>query len=288
MNEAALHRQIKELEAENEALRNEQSEAYAMYREVKELEPYQAEMIKLQKHIERNNKKLIILFEGRDAAGKGTLIGTITRYMNPKHYHTVALGKPTHEQKTQWYFQRYVNHFPSAGEIILYDRSWYNRAMVEPVLGFCTPEEHERFMQDVIGFEQSLTHHDVVLIKLYLSVRKSVQSSRFEKRRTDPLRSWKLSEVDLQAQAYWDKFTQMKYKMLTQTHHNEGKWHVVRSNDRHLARIEAMKLILNHFDYEDRDKSLSFEADDTIIIPIDEELSMMRKTRTDLFKDEMS
>ncbi|HHH20052.1 MAG TPA: polyphosphate kinase 2 [Campylobacterales bacterium] len=254
-----------------------------MYREFKELEPYQAELIKLQKHIERHGKKLMILFEGRDAAGKGTLIGTISRYMNPKHYRIVALGKPTQEQKTQWYFQRYVTHFPSASEVVLFDRSWYNRAMVEPVFGFCTEEEHQRFMEDVIGFEQSLTHHNIILIKLYLSVRKSTQSQRFERRRTDPLRSWKLSEVDLQAQAYWDDFTRMKYKMLETTHHPEGEWHVLRSNDRHLARIEAMKLILNHFDYEDRDKSLSFAQDDEIVIPVERELGMMRQTRQDIF-----
>jgi polyphosphate kinase 2 len=278
----ALEERIKALEEENEKLKMTQSDALELYQELKALEPYQAEMIKLQKHIERQGKKLIILFEGRDAAGKGTLIGAVSRYMNPKHYRIVALGKPTDEQRTQWYFQRYINHFPAAGEVVLFDRSWYNRAMVEPVFGFCTPEEYAMFMNDVIGFERSVARHNTVVIKLYLSVSKSVQAKRFEKRRTDPLRSWKLSEIDLQAQAYWDDFSKMKYKMLEQTHH-DVKWHVIRSNNRHEARIEAMKLILNHFEYEERDQSLSYETDSSIVIPVEEELAMMKRTRPDLF-----
>lgn len=279
-----LEERIRELEEENRILKETHEEAYRIYEESKALEPYQAELIKLQKHIERHDKKLIILFEGRDAAGKGTLIGTLSTYMNPKHYRTVALGKPTEENKTQWYFQRYVHHFPSAGEMIFFDRSWYNRAMVEPVFGFCTPQEYELFMRDVTQFERSLVHNNIVLIKLYLSVNKSIQSERFERRRTDPLRSWKLSEVDLQAQNYWDDFSKMKYKMLSQTHHEDAQWHVIRSNKKHNARIEVMKLILNHFDYEERDTTLSFEYDKTIVVPIEEELQMMRTTRKDLFK----
>ena len=280
----ALEDKIIQLQEENQRLQEKYSKAYQLFEESKALEPYQAELIKLQKHIERHDKKLIILLEGRDAAGKGTLIGTLSMYMNPKHYRTVALGKPTEENKTQWYFQRYVNHFPSAGEIIFFDRSWYNRAMVEPVFGFCTPQEHEVFMDDVTQFEKSLVHNNIVLIKLYLSVNKTVQSERFEKRRADPLRSWKLSEVDLQAQMYWDDFSKMKYKMLSQTHHEDAQWHVIRSNNKHNARIEIMKLILNHFDYEDRDQSLSFICNENIIIPIDKELKMMRETRKNLFQ----
>lgn len=278
-----LNETIRQLQDENQALKEKYAEAYKVFEETKALEPYQAELIKLQKHIERHGKKLIILFEGRDAAGKGTLIGSISTYMNPKHYRTVALGKPSEENKSQWYFQRYVNHFPSAGEMVFFDRSWYNRAMVEPVFGFCTQEEHEFFMKDVAQFEQSLVHNNMVLIKLYLSVNKAVQSERFERRRADPLRSWKLSEVDLQAQMYWDDFSKMKYKMLSQTHHEDAQWNVIRSNNKHNARIEVMKLILNHFDYEDRDHSLSFEYDKKIIIPIEEELRMMRETRKGLF-----
>ena len=272
------------LEKEYKALQEKSQEATEVFDQIKELELYQAEMIKLQQHIEKHGKKLIILFEGRDAAGKGSLIGTVTRYMNPKHYRTVALGKPTKEQTTQWYFQKYVEHFPSAGEIILFDRSWYNRAMVEPVFGFCSRKEHELFMRDVKGFERSISRQGVVLIKLYLSVRKSVQSERFEKRKIDPLRQWKLSEVDLQAQELWDEFSKMKYKMFKKTDHPYAPWRVVRSNDKHKARIEAMKLILNHFEYENRNRALSFDYDPEIIVSLEDELKMMRVTRPDLFK----
>lgn len=267
----------------------EKKSAYAIevVNQIKELELYQAEIVKLQQHIERHGKKLIIIFEGRDAAGKGSLIGTVSRYMNPKHYRIVALGKPTKEQQTQWYFQKYVQHFPSAGEIILFDRSWYNRAMVEPVFGFCTQKEHELFMRDVKGFERSVSRQGVKIIKLYLSVEKGVQSDRFENRKIDPLRQWKLSEVDLQAQDLWDEFSKMKYKMFKKTDHSYAPWLVVRSNNKHRARIEAMKLILNHFEYENRNESLSFEYDPEIIVSIEDELAMMRETRPDLFAHEI-
>jgi polyphosphate kinase 2 len=279
-----LQDRIDFLEKEYKTLQDKAKSALKMYDQTKELELYQAEMIKLQQHIEKHSKKLLIIFEGRDAAGKGSLIGTVSRYMNPKHYRIVALGKPTEEQKTQWYFQKYVEHFPSAGEIILFDRSWYNRAMVEPVFKFCTRKEHELFMRDVKGFERSVSRQGVVLIKLYLSVRKSVQEERFENRRVDPLRQWKLSEVDLQAQELWDEFSKMKYKMFKKTDHPYAPWQVVRSNDKHKARIEAMKLILNHFDYENRNETLSFEYDPEIIVSLEDELQMMRDTRPDLFK----
>lgn len=271
------------MQESNKQTETMESEAEKMYRQAKELEPYQAELIKMQQHIENHGKKLIILFEGRDAAGKGSMIGTVSRYMNPKHYRVVALGKPTQEQTTQWYFQKYVAHFPSAGQVILFDRSWYNRAMVEPVFGFCTPKQHETFMSDVIGFENSLCKQGIILIKLYLSVNKSVQATRFEQRRVDPLRQWKLSEVDLQAQGLWDEFSKVKYNMLQKTSHETAPWHVIRSNHRHRARIEGMKLILNHIDYENKSQTLSFEPDDMIVIPCGEELAYMKEERPDLF-----
>ncbi|MBN2825315.1 MAG: polyphosphate kinase 2 [Campylobacterales bacterium] len=277
-----LQQRIEELEYKYQILHDEAQNALRIYEQTKELELYQAEMIKLQQHIEKHNKKLIIIFEGRDAAGKGSLIGTVSRYMNPKHYRIVALGKPTKEQKTQWYFQKYVEHFPSGGQIVLFDRSWYNRAMVEPVFGFCTPQEYEVFMKDVVGFERSLVRQDVKIIKLYLSVKKSVQSARFEQRRIDPLRQWKLSEVDLQSQGLWDEFSKMKYKMFHLTDHQDAPWSVIRSNDKHKARIEAMKLILNSFEYEKRDPILSFEYDPLIIVKVDDELQMMRKVKPEL------
>jgi polyphosphate kinase 2 len=172
-----------------------------------ELKPYQAELIKLQKHLEETQQKMIILFEGRDAAGKGGTIRRVARYMNEKHYRIVALGKPTEEQRTQWFYQKYIQHFPHAGEIVLFDRSWYNRAMVEQVFGFCSDKEYEDFMKGVKGFERDLTRQGITLIKLYFSVTKDEQAHRFERRKTDPLRQWKLSEIDVQAQERWDDFT---------------------------------------------------------------------------------
>lgn len=282
-----LQERINQLENDYQTLQSKTELALRLYDQTKELELYQAEMIKLQQHIEKHQKKLVIIFEGRDAAGKGSLIGTLSRYMNPKHYQIVALGRPTEEQKSQWYFQKYVEHFPSAGQIILFDRSWYNRAMVEPVFGFCTPKEYELFMRDVVGFERSLQRQGVILIKLYLSVKKSVQAQRFEQRRIDPLRQWKLSEVDLQSQGLWDEFSKMKYKMFYQTDHEDAPWRVVRSNDKHKARIEAMKLILSSFDYENRNRNLSFECDPSIIVEVEDELAMMRKVKPELRELEM-
>ncbi len=278
-----LERKLSNLSFDDVNLKKEIFEAFKLYKETKELEPYQAQLVKLQKHIEKEGKRLIIIFEGRDAAGKGSLIGTVSRYLNPKHYRVVALGKPTKEQRYQWYFQRYVEHFPTAGEIILFDRSWYNRSMVEPVFGFCTKEEHDIFMNDVIGFEKSVCNQGIVIIKLYLSVKKTEQAKRFEKRKNDPLRSWKLSEVDLQSQAMWDEFSKMKYKMLLRTSHDDAPWHVIRSSNKHNARIEAIKLILQHFDYEGKDSSISLISNRRLVVSSKKELEMMRKRRADLF-----
>jgi len=220
---------------------------------------------------------LIILFEGRDAAGKGSVIGSVSRYMNPKHYRIVALGRPSEEEVSQWYFQRYVKHLPHGKEVVLFDRSWYNRAMVEPVFDFCSPHEHEMFMKHVVPFEESLVDHGTVLVKLYFSVSKEKQALRFEERRTDPLRQWKLSEIDLQAQSMWTQFTQTKYKMLQQTSHEKAVWNIIRSSDKHKARMETMKLILNKINYEGRSKTLDFDPDAKIVFSAEEELAIMDK-----------
>ena len=255
------------------------AEALQTYEENRALEAYQAELVKLQQHIERHGLKLIILFEGRDAAGKGSVIGSVSRYMNPKHYRIVALGRPTEEECTQWYFQRHIKHFPHGGEVVLFDRSWYNRAMVEPIFGFCTPREYELFMQHVVPFEESLVDHGTVLIKLYFSVSKEKQALRFEQRRTDPLRQWKLSEIDLQAQSMWSEFTDRKYDMLTRTSHPKAPWHVIRSSDKHKARLETMKLILNHFDYDGRCRALEFAADPKTVFSAEQEIRLMDQRR---------
>ncbi|MDF1530175.1 MAG: polyphosphate kinase 2, partial [Sedimenticola sp.] len=194
----------KKLEAENQTLKKtveqlkaKNSKALRQYRREEELKPYQAELIKMQQYLENTGTRMIILFEGRDAAGKGGTIRRVTRYMNEKHYRVVALGKPTEHEKTQWFFQKYVQQFPRGGEVVLFDRSWYNRAMVEPVFGFCSDEEYKNFMRGVSGFEKDLVRQGTVLIKLYFSVTKSEQARRFNRRKNDPLRQWKLSEVDV-------------------------------------------------------------------------------------------
>lgn len=260
------------------------SKAVRKRREEQELKPYQAELIKLQKHIENTNQKMIILFEGRDAAGKGGTIRRVTRYMNEKHYRVVALGKPTQEQKTQWFYQKYIENFPTGGEIVLFDRSWYNRAMVEDVFGFCTKKEYADFMKGVTGFEKDVTRQGTILIKLYFSVTKKEQARRFERRKTDPLRQWKLSEIDMQAQERWDDFTRAKYNMLKLTHTNHAPWTVIRSDNKHLARLNAMKVILNSINYEDKDNDLNYNVDENIVLSGDMEIEIMNNQRTSLGK----
>ena len=242
-----------------------------------ELKQYQAELIKLQEHMERTGRKLIILFDGRDASGKGGTIRRVTRYMNSKHYRVVALGKPTEDQQTEMHMKRYIEQFPRAGEIVLFDRSWYNRAMVEPVMGFCTQEQYRQFMETIVTFERSLLEDkSTTLIKMYFSVSKYEQARRFQIRMRDPLRQWKLSEVDLQAQELWDKFTEKKYQLLLKTHKPDVPWYVLRSDDKHRARIEAMKLILRSCPYRGRSRTLEFTPNKKVVINGDQELRTMR------------
>ena len=244
-----------------------------------ELKPYQAELIKMQRHLERTAKKMVILFDGRDASGKGGTIRRVTRYMNEKRYHVVALGKPSEQQKTELHIKRYIEHFPYAGEIVLFDRSWYNRALVEPVMGFCTQNQYSRFMKKVIAYEQNFLEDagKTILIKLYFSVSKEEQARRFDRRKNDPLRQWKLSEVDLQAQELWDEFTEKKYQLLKKTHTKKSPWNVIRSDDKHLARRETMKVILNAVRYRGRNRKLNFTPDPDIVIPGNRELKIMKK-----------
>ncbi len=244
------------------------------------LKPYQAELIKLQQHLEKNDQKMIILFEGRDAAGKGGTIRRVTRYMDEKHYRVVALGKPTQEQRSQWFYQKYIQHFPRGGEIVLFDRSWYNRAMVESVFNFCTKKEYDDFMKSVTGFEEDLTQQGTILVKLYYSVTKEEQARRFERRKNDPLRQWKLSEIDLQAQERWDDFTNTKYHMIKQTHTHNAPWTVIRSDIKQKARLESLKVILNSVDYENRESSLDFTLDSDIVISGAREIEIMDAQRS--------
>ncbi len=246
-----------------------------------ELKPYQAELIKMQRHLENTGKKMVILFDGRDASGKGGTIRRIVRYMNEKRYRVVALGKPSAHQKTELHIKRYIEHFPHAGEIVLFDRSWYNRALVEPVMGFCTQVQYKRFIKNVITYEQNFLADagKTILIKLYFSVTKPEQRRRFERRKNDPLRQWKLSEVDLQAQELWNEFTEKKFVLLKKTHSKKSPWWVIRSDNKHSARRATMKVILNSVRYKGRSRKLNFKPDPAIVIPGDMELKEMKKQR---------
>jgi polyphosphate kinase 2 len=243
------------------------------------LKPYQAELILMQKYLEATKRRMIILFEGRDASGKGGTIRRVARYMNEKHYRVVALGKPTDAQRTQWFFQRYVEQFPRGGEVVLFDRSWYNRAMVEPIFGFCTPDEYQVFMKGVVGFERDLVRQGTILVKMYFSVTKDEQAARFNRRKNDPLRQWKLSEVDLQAQERWDDFTNQKYEMLKRTHSNHAPWTVIRSNDKYQARLNAMRAILNSVPYERGNNDIDYVPNPEILISGSREVEQMEAVR---------
>ncbi|MFI0458984.1 MAG: polyphosphate kinase 2 [Candidatus Thiodiazotropha endolucinida] len=253
--------------------------AIRRYKREEELKPYQAELIRLQQYLEKTRTRMIILFEGRDAAGKGGTIRRVTRYMNEKHYRVVALGKPTEEQKSQWFFQKYIAQFPRGGEIVLFDRSWYNRAIVEPIFGFCSQEEYDNFMTGCPGFEKDLVRQGTILVKLYFSVTKEEQARRFERRKTDTLRQWKLSEIDVQAQDRWDDFSTQKYNMLKNTNTTHAPWTIIRSNDKHLARLNAMEVILNSAPYERLNHDIDFVPDPEIVISGSRELEVMEAQR---------
>lgn len=255
------------------------------YHKKKELKHYQAELIKLQRHLLRYRKKMIILFDGRDASGKGGTIRRITRYMNEKHYQVVALGKPSEMQKTELHIKRYVEHFPHAGEIVLFDRSWYNRALIEPVFGFCTDKQYKKFLKHVVAYERYfLADENTILLKMYFSVSKKEQEKRFARRKNDPLRKWKLSEVDLQSVNLWDEFTEKKFKMLKKTHTSASPWMILRSDNKHFARREAMKYILNAVRYRGRNRTLDFTLHPNIAITGDKELEIMKKQRKEYGK----
>ena len=252
--------------------------ALLKYFNSEELKPYQAELIKMQNHLEHHGRKMIILFDGRDASGKGGTIRRVTRYMNEKRYRVVALGKPSEIQKSELHMKRYIEQFPHGGEIVLFDRSWYNRAMVEPVMGFCTNAQYHRFLKKVASYEENFINDagKTILLKLYFSVSREEQARRFERRKNDPLRQWKLSEVDLQAQELWDEFTAKKKTLLQKTHTEKAQWWVIKSDDKHLARKETMKLILSSVKYAGRSRSLDLIPDPEIVISGDRELKIMK------------
>jgi polyphosphate kinase 2 len=264
---------------ELETLKRDRKRVARKLRAESQLRPWQVELLKLQRHLEAHRMRMIVLFEGRDAAGKGGTIRRVTRYMNEKHYRVVALGKPTEDQKSEWYFQRYAAQLPAGGEIVLFDRSWYNRAMVEPVFGFCTDQEHEHFMLGVTGFEKDLVRQGTVLVKLYFSVTKEEQRRRFARRHTDALRQWKFSEIDMQAQDRWDEFTNRKYEMIKGTNTPSAPWVIIRSGDKQRARLNAIKVMLNAVDYKDRDNDLDFEPEGSVVLSASQEILLMEAER---------
>lgn len=210
---------------------------------------YQAELIKLQNHVYDNQKRIAILFEGRDAAGKGGAIRRFIEHMNPRKLRKVALPSPTPVEQGQWYFQRYIQNLPNPGEIVFFDRSWYNRAVVEPVNGFCTQQQYEEFMSQVVDFERMLTSDGVQIIKLWFSISKDEQQDRFERIRANPLKHWKLSPVDDRALELWDEYSAYKEDMFRKTNKKRAPWAIVQANVKTKARVEAIKYVLNQVDY---------------------------------------
>jgi len=215
----------------------------------RQIEDLQVELIKLQHWVISAKKRVVVLFEGRDVAGKGGAIRRINHHLNPRHYRVVALPKPSDEERGQWYFQRYINKLPNPGEIVFFDRSWYNRAVVEPVNGFCTKEEYEMFMEEVVNFENMITRDGLILIKFYFSITKNEQASRFAEIRNNPLKRWKLSPVDDRAQELWDEYTVYKERMFKDTHTHKNPWIIIEANRKTQARITAIKYILGKVPY---------------------------------------
>ena len=214
------------------------------------LRELQAELIKMQTWTIEKNKKIVVLFEGRDAAGKGGAIRRITAHINPRHYRTVALPKPTVVEEGQWYFQRYVNRLPKPGEIVFFDRSWYNRAVVEPVNGFCSQKQYKTFMGQVNEFEKMIIESDTYLIKLYFSISKREQAKRFKEIQSDPLKRWKMSPVDRKAQELWDTYTAYKERMFKATNTKIAPWTIIKANRKTSARIKAIEHLLKVIPYK--------------------------------------
>jgi polyphosphate kinase 2 len=226
-------------------------------RYIEELYFLQTELLKLQRHVDKHKLRVAIFFEGRDTAGKGSAIARFTQFLNPSTYRTVALGKPTKTERSQWYFQRYFKRFPNAGQLIFFDRSWYNRALVEPVMGFCTEAQHQLFMEQVNLVEKMLTDDGVILVKFWFSIKPGEQKKRIEERINTPLIQWKVSPVDLAAQEKWEEFTAYKNAMFERTHTEHCPWLIVRGNDREDSRIQSMRYVLSLIDYEDKSRDLA-------------------------------
>jgi polyphosphate kinase 2 len=234
-----------------------------------ELEALQIELAKLQVHALKSGIRIVAIFEGRDSAGKGSCIQRFMQYLNPRHAKAVALPKPTDREQGQWYFQRYAEHLPTAGEIVLFDRSWYNRAGVERVMGFCTDDQLADFLREAPQFESMLVRDGVFFFKFFLTIGRETQLKRFHDRRHSPLKHWKISPIDMAALDKWDDYTLARDEMLRFTHTATCPWTVVRANDKRRARLETIRSVLSGIDYENKDEDVVGKIDPKIIIPGD-------------------
>jgi polyphosphate kinase 2 len=225
----------------------------------------QIELLKLQRYVKEEGRKVVLVFEGRDAAGKGGTIKRFTEHLNPRGATVVALDRPSPREQTQWYFQRYVAHLPAAGEILMLDRSWYNRAGVERVMGFCTQHEYEEFLVQTPQFENALVRSDITLVKFWFSVSRQEQRTRFVIRHLDPVRQWKLSPIDLASLDRWNDYTRAKEAMFAATDTDFAPWTVVKSNDKKRGRLEAMRYVLSLFDYADKDEEVVGVPDPLVV-----------------------
>ncbi len=241
----------------------------------------QIELVKLHNWIHESGQKVLIIFEGRDAAGKGSTIKRFMEHLNPRWANIVALEKPTEDERGQWYFQRYVRHLPSRGQIIFFDRSWYNRAGVERVMDFCSNDDYEHFLENVPLFERMLTQSGTFLIKFYLSVSRDEQARRFKQRETNPLKKWKLSPIDKEAQQKWDDYTEAKNEMFVRTNSAHCPWIVIKSEDKRRGRIETMKAVLNSFEYPDKNESFVGKTDPLIVAKVNELIDSEGKSKID-------
>ena len=228
----------------------------------------QSELVNLQEWVSKNEKRVCIIFEGRDAAGKGGAIRRMTQHLNPRSRRVVALAKPTEIEQGQWYFRRYIKEMPNPGELVFFDRSWYNRAVVEPVMGFCTQEQYNKFMIQVSEFEQMLNEDGIILIKFWFSVTKDEQLRRFKSRLHSPLKKWKFSQVDQEGQNKWDLYTHYKDQMFAHTHTTYNPWIIIKTNNKKEARLESLRYVLSRFDYDAKGNSgITLLPDPNIVQP---------------------
>jgi polyphosphate kinase 2 len=240
-----------------------------------ELNKLQIELLKWQKHVIANEERVLMLYEGRDAAGKGGTIKRVVEHLNPRGARVVALMRPSDRERTQWYFQRYIQQLPSGGEIVLFDRSWYNRAMVEPTMGFCTDEENKRFLKDTPMLEAMLVKNGILLFKFFFSVSKEEQLRRFDSRETDPLKQYKISPVDREAQERWDDYTIRKFVMLNETNRTVTPWTIIRSDNKKKARLNCIKHILSKVEYADKISAEELQTDPEVVVSGIDEIKIM-------------